>query len=251
MGRKVKTESDPKLAKPHKEGAIIEWVQPALNDLGLIYIGQPIYWSLHARYADLAYKRLKKYENLILSQSPNKTNVRSVHDIKLISKIYKATCDMVIHLYLLFENFTLFTLTAVYLYLDTTEENKNKFNFLKDQELKEKIRHILVDILDKPKLVNSKGYSMLFQEWEQIRHAINHPKNENIYNCGDNTWDSVPMAWAISGKGRKFFDEIAKLFNEMHNSWNFVEKKYSHPATLPDVKRGIKSRHASFVKKLI
>ena len=97
--------------------------------------------------------------------------------------------------------------------------------------------------------MNSPGYSMLFQELEQIRHAINHPKNENIYNSGKNSWDKVPLAWGVSGKAFKFFDESTKLFNEMYKAWQSVKSIYSKPGNLTGLQRGIKSLHTSFVKK--
>ena len=227
MGKKVKVESDPKSAKSHAEGAVVELVQPAIHDLGMIYIGHPYYWGMHARYANSGYQRLKKYIDQILQKQPDKTNVRSVHDFRFINKAYKATCDLVIHSYLTYEYFSLFVLTSVYL----------------------NVKHILTVIIKKPELVNSSGYSMLFQELEQTRHAINHPKNENIYNCGKNTWDKVPLAWGMSGKALKFFEESAKLFNETYKAWNAIEQTYSKPGTLTGVQRGIKSLHTSFVKK--
>ncbi len=249
MGRKVKVQSDPNLAKPHAAGAKVELVQPAIHDLGLIYIGHPYYWGLHARYANAGFNRLKKYIDLILQKQPDNTNVRSVHDFNLISKIYKSTCDLVTHTYMSYEYFSLFVLTAVYLNVNSTDEDKKVFKELENKELKEKLRHIIVSILKEPNLVNSTGYSMLFQELEQIRHAINHPKNENIYNCGENTWDKVPLAWGVSGKSLKFFEESAKLFNEIYKSWQKIEPNYSKQGTLTGVQRGIKSLHTSFVKK--
>lgn len=249
MGRKAKIKSDPNLAKPHAAGAKIELVQPAIHDLGLIYIGHPYYWSLHARYANAGYRRLKKYIDNILQKQPDNSNVRSVHDFELISKIYEATCDEVIHTYLSYEYFTLFVLTVVYLNPSSSEEDKKRFAEIENKELKDKLRHILTDIIKEPNLINSSGYSMLFQELEQIRHAINHPKNENIYNCGNNTWDKVPLAWGVSGKSLKFFEESAKLFNNIYKSWQRVEPNYSRPGTLTGVQRGIKSLHTSFMKK--
>jgi hypothetical protein len=59
MGKKVRIESDPKLAKPHAKGAVVELVQPAIHDLGMIYLGHPYYWGLHAKYANNGYRRLK------------------------------------------------------------------------------------------------------------------------------------------------------------------------------------------------
>ena len=249
MGKKVKTRSDPTYAKPHAAGATMELVQPVVHNLGLIYVGHPYYWDLHARYANSGYKRLKKYINKILQKQPDKTNARSIHDFKFINKIYKATCDLVIHTYLSYEYFTLFVLTSVYLNPSCGDAEKKEFKKLEPIELKEKLKHVLVKIINKPEMVKSVGYSMLFQELEQMRHSINHPKNENIYNCGKNTWDKVPLAWGVSGKALKFFDELAILFNSTCKAWQAIEPNYSKPGTLTEVQRGVKSLHTSFVKK--
>lgn len=249
MGKKIRVTSDPKLAKSHKKGAVVDFVQPAVHPLGLIYVHYPYYWSLHARYSSLAYERLKSYIDVVLAQPADKSNARSIHDFNLINKMYKATCDLVIHSYLLFEYLSLSILTAVYLYPGANDEDKKKFQGVEQYELKDKVRHILKNIIKRPDLVNSKGYSMLFQELEQIRHSINHPTNDSVYNAGKNTWDKVPLAWAISGKAIKYFDEMTMLFNAMYKEWNKVQPQYSKPVTLTGVQRGIESLQTTFVKK--
>ncbi len=249
MGKKVRTQSDPTLARSHQAGARIEIVQPAVHELGLIHFGHPYYYALHARYANSGYRRLKKYIDKILQQQPDHANIRSVHDFTLINKLYKATYDLVVHTYLAYEYFTLHILTAAYLYPGATEIDKKKFTDLEPQELKEKLRHILTDIIKRPELVGSQGYSMLFQELEQIRHALNHPKNNTVYNCGQNSWDRVPLAWGISGKSLKFYENSVELFNALYKSWKSVELSYAKPGILTGVQRGIKSTQTSFVKK--
>lgn len=249
MGKKVKLIPDPTLAKSHMEGAVVEFVQPALHKLGLIYIGHPIYWSLHASIADSAKRRLEKYINKIIALKPDESNARSIHDIKLIKKIYRASTELITHTYLLFEHFALFVLTSVFLNANATEEDKKEFERLQRLDLKEKVRYIIKHILEKPELINSKGYSMLFQEWEQRRHAINHPTNSNIYNCDGTNWDQVPLAWSVSGKSLDFIKEITLLFGGMLDKWTDIEDKYRIPAELIGVKRGIKSSHFSSIKK--
>jgi hypothetical protein len=123
------------------------------------------------------------------------------------------------------------------------------FEKLEKLELKEKLKHIITNIIKKPDLVSSRGYSMLFQELEQARHSINHPRNENTYNCGDTTWDKVPLAWGVSGKSLKFFEHSAKLFNNLYSDWKTVEPQYAKPGVLTGLKRGVKSLHSSFVVK--
>lgn len=249
MGKKVKTISDPSLARSHGAGAVVEFVQIALHDLGMIHIGHSRYWTLHARYANAGCKRLKRYIDKILAQTPSADNVRSVHDAVFITKIYKATFDLVVHTYLTYEHFVLSTLTTIYLYPGASDEDKKKFSELEKLELKEKLRFIIVEILKKPELVTSKGYSMLFVELEQTRHALNHPKNDNTYNCGDMTWDKVPVAWGISGKSLKFFESSADLFNSIYKEWIAIEAQYTKPGVLTGMKRGLRSMHTSFVKK--
>lgn len=249
MGKKTKIESDPKLARSHAAGASFEVVQIALHDLGMIYVQHPIYWALHARYANSAYKRLKRYIDQIMESKPSIGNVRSIHDANKITKIYKATFDLVVHSYLTYEYFVLFILTTVYLYPGATEIDKQHFEHLQSLELKDKLKFIIINIINKPELIESRGYSMLFSELEQARHSLNHPKNDNTYNCGDTTWDKVPLAWGVSGKSIKFFDSSARLFNGLYEGWELVEPKYRKPGVLTGVKRGIKSLHTSFVKR--
>lgn len=236
MGKKIKVTDDKKLAKPHKEGAIIELIQPSIhNQFGLIFFLVPSYSLYHARIADHAYKRLERYQQTILKISPDKTNSRLISDLEFLGKIYQAGFDLVIHTYLAFDYLCLDILRAAYF-----PQDELTFKKLEGKEVKEKLKHIFTQILNQEP--SEKEYSKLV-EIENIRHNFIHPKIERIYNAKENEWDKVPLAWVIAGKYKQSYLKTRKMFAGILKKWSKEKVKYQKPGTLTRVKRGIKSLH--------
>ncbi|MBN8726060.1 MAG: hypothetical protein J0M03_24405 [Acidobacteria bacterium] len=207
MAKKIHTESDPSLARSHEAGAKVTISQIALHEqYGTLFIGWPDYWTLHINFADDAYKKLVEIEESILRIEPNqKSHIRLVDDETIIVQGYKEGFDFIVHLYLALEHYTLNVLRVVY-----GNRNVDALRKFEKRELSQKTRHILNKIINRPDLINSKGYSCLFSDLEQVRHRYNHPLSENIYNGTD--WEKVPLAWILSGKFKKNYNSMIKFF---------------------------------------
>lgn len=236
MGRKIRDISDPKLAKSHKKGAKVAWMQPCLHDqFGKIMYQWPNFWVLNFREAQRAYKRLRLYESEVLNIEISRSDDRHIYDIKLIEKMYKSGFDLVANTYICFEHLTLVIIRGVY------RDNVKIRSELLDKELKDKLAHILKNVFLKPELMKHEGYIKLFSEFEVKRHAFNHPIELNVYNSTQE-WDNVPLAWIMAGKYHKGFLSIKRLLFEISKLWDKYQKDNAKPTTL-NIVRGIKSAH--------
>jgi hypothetical protein len=87
-GRKIRLESDPKLAKDFAAGATLTLVLPVLHErYGLIYLPAPKYSVLHFKQWQAAYKVLAAADDKLLLLPVGETNVRNVTDEDLLHVI--------------------------------------------------------------------------------------------------------------------------------------------------------------------
>lgn len=236
MGKKIRDISDPTLAKGHKKGAKVMWVHPCLHDkFGKIMFAWPHYWLFNYRIARKAHQRLKKYQNEILNIEISNSNDRHIYDSDFIEKLYRAGFELTANIYISFEHLTLEIIRGVY---RNDERTRKK---LLNSELKVKLNHIVKKIFFSPDLVSHSGYVKLFSEFENKRHAFNHPLEDNVYNISHN-WDLVPLAWIISGKYESGFKEIEKFLEIISTRWQEYIKENDKPAKI-NIIRGIKSGH--------
>ncbi len=239
MGKQIKSESDQNLAHPHKEGSTVMINQTVLHhQMGVINFGWPIHWTLHFNFANDAYEKLKDIEQKILQTEPNaKTNSRLIADAELNTASYKEGFNLVIHTYLTFEYYSLNILRYVY-----ANSAPAILAQLEKKELSQKLRHIITKIINKPDLINNKGYSALISELQEIRHSFNHPKSSTIYNVID--WAQVPHAWVVSGKYKNCFEEVMRFFEQLKIGWEEVAVHYvPKTITLTGLQRGLKFNH--------
>ena len=236
MGKKLKLVSDPKIAKPHEAGAVIELTQPVLhNQFGAIHFITPQFYPYHFNRAEKAFRELNGFQDKILALPVNSDNSRMISDLELLGNIYDAGFDMVVHLYIGFDHFLLDMLMNVI----NDQERRKQMN---KWEAMMRLNYVLKNIINRKDFINSSGYSK-FAEIETKRHAFNHPTTRRIYNGNLGQWDEVPLAWIISGKYKEAYEEARKLFEELNKIWEVEKEKYKKPGTLINVQRGIKSLH--------
>lgn len=236
MGKKIKFTSDPKLAKSHDAGTVVELTQPLLhNQFGVIHFITPQFYPYHFNRAEKSFRELEEFQDKVLKLPVNRDNSRMISDLEFIGEIYNAGFDMIVHLHVGFEHFLLDI-------LKNAIKDKQGIKQFNKANVITKLRYILKNVIDRKDLINSSGYSD-FAEIEIIRHALNHPTTRRIYNGNLNQWDEVPLAWIISGKYKKAYKGARGLFDELHTVWESEKKKYEIPGRLTNVKRGIKSLH--------
>lgn len=86
---------------------------------------------------------------------------------------------------------------------------------------------------------SGKGYSALREILEQ-RDAIEHPKQENVFNSHPNNWDHVPLSWLLTERALAAFERWSAWFDQATKQWA------QHPVHVPrkvtlTVERGQKS----------
>lgn len=236
MGKVIKDISDPDLARSHKKGAKVAWMQPCLHEqFGKIMYMWPHFWVYNFRAAERAYNRLRVYEKEILNTEISNSNDRHIYDSKLIEKMYNSGFDLVANTYLSFEHLTLEIVRGIY---RNDEETRLS---LQNKELKEKVNHILKKIFLSPELIKHEGHTRLFSEFEVKRHAYNHPLETNVYNVSQD-WDMVPLAWIMAHKYHKGFKSISDFLKIVAEKWEKYQKVNDKPTTI-NIIRGIKSGH--------
>jgi len=83
------------------------------------------------------------------------------------------------------------------------------------------------------------GYQGL-AELLPIRDALEHPKEENVYQGDENNWDRVPLAWFISDRGIEAYDRFSEWFGLVTDDWMKYLKERNDPPTTLNLIRGIK-----------
>jgi len=73
------------------------------------------------------------------------------------------------------------------------------------------------------------------------RDIVEHPKNENLYDCSEQGWKNVNLSWVLSGEFDGIADPIVEFVNEFIQSIEKYIKDNPIPGSLTGIKRGIKA----------
>src|SRR6266571_3368138 len=96
-GRRIRSTSDPSLAKMHAAGATVTLVQPTLHKTyGVVYMHGMRYWPLHARVWRQNHDGLVEADRRLLKLPLKESNDRQA-DLELSEAIYVAGVEVVIH----------------------------------------------------------------------------------------------------------------------------------------------------------
>jgi hypothetical protein len=228
-GRKIRLESDPKLARDFAAGATITLVLPVLHErYGLIYLPAPKYSLLHFKQWQAAHKLLANADRRLLELPIGEANERNVRDVDFLYTIYVAGTTLVVQAVLAFHHKTLEIEQTLGLTPGTMDD------------IGDRLRKALTTI----------GFRSLDRDptWERFveihkyRDAAMHPTQDNLYAPAGQTWVNVPLAWYASGKALEASRIATTLFDEISNHWESKRQEFSHPVTVT-VKRGMKSTH--------
>lgn len=244
MGRKINTAIDWSLDKGHKVGDIVQLVQFTQTRLGPVsFLGQA---PTHDYYADLvnqAYENSKDLHDKVLELPVIEgLNARHLLDDSLLSDIYKNGSNLTVNLYLMFEHLALHIGITIFRSTDV-----GLFQEFEAKELKDKMKQI-IEALDVGDLVKSEGFGVLFSDIEKARHAINHPKGDNIYSVDENRWDDVPISWFVSGKHVEACSKIIGFYNQIIDEWIKYSEQHEKPGVIK-LDGPMVYQNSSFTKK--
>ena len=228
-GKKLKTASDPSLARPHAAGATVTVLLPSLHETyGVINVTWPRYWVLHYEGWQAAHEGLVGLDAKLLELPVDESDQRMLLDDDFRRQLYAIGNQIVVDAILTFSHLAL----EIARISRTEDDPKN--------ELSQRLIAVL----------NSVGFGdaaaheswAAFIELHKYRDAVMHPAEGNVYGADDGAWGSVPLAWYASGRAVTTSARAMKLATDITSFWETQKGEYESPATLT-AKRGIRSLH--------
>lgn len=228
MGRKIKRRIDWSLDKGNDAGDVVMLAQHAQTSLGVVsFLGQAPTYSYHARIAEEAYQKARELQEKVLELPVSEdNNVRYLFDNSLLEEVYITGSQMTINAYLMLEHIVLHVGITLF-----RQKYPEKFTHFEKKELQDKLKAVL-EGLQLEELVKSKGYGVLFSDIERVRHAIHHPKGDNIYSTDACKWDHIPIAWFVSGRHLLAYGNVAELYSQVLDGWNKYMESNKTPGTI-------------------
>lgn len=244
MGKNLKLKVDMSQDKSYQAGSHILFIQHALTEFGIVsFQAQAPLYDYHGDLANKAYRKsFKLHQKVLKLPIEQPSNFRRLDD-NMLAAIYQSGNELITNTYLMFEHLSRYMLGHSYL------PNQEAIYFsMEDKELKEKLKHIIVDILKKQDLLTYSGYGALFSNWEKIRHSINHPKFKNIYSADKSKWDTVPIAWMVSGKHLDAFHDLTIFFQDLLDEWEGYASKIATPGSIVNMQPVVSGAHTQLKK---
>jgi hypothetical protein len=233
VGQKLRDESDPSLARVHKEGAVVQKVQPAKDNRWGRY-----YFNHYQRYYLILNEARKHYNRTIyyLKQC-RKVKVDEVRGTRHVEDSLRDKLEI--------HSMQFLILTKLgYEYM--THEMLPSVDYIQY-----KIQGILredwdkVELLDRLKAlvtrlnIKTKIPPKLFELFDR-RDIVEHPLSYRLYNSTENGWKNNHLAWILSGEVDGVWTEIINFTNEIIETFANYVKNNPIPGTL-GIKRGLKS----------
>ncbi len=228
--KKLKNSSDPKLAKTHEQGAIIELSQPSLDKVWGRY-----YFSHYRRSFIYLNQSISDYEKTMeLLKEARKTEVDKATGVRYIDnelrdRLELTSADFLIHAKLGLEYLCLELVPTIeriekYFGLNQTEINCDTIlnmlqGIIKALGLTVEIPQAVCDILVR-------------------RDVVEHPNKDRLYDII--SWKNVHLAWVLSGEIEATQDELVNLVNEINQSFDKYVSEHEISGALQGVKRGLK-----------
>jgi hypothetical protein len=251
MGKKIKTNIDSSRAVDHPAGSRVLFTQPIYGEHGDMHAHYYRQWVLFWNESLRLYKRLNMHQRRVEEIPPDDSGFRSLYDDKhasLMERYFNTGMAFIENVYLTFQHFSNEALGHYYLHPDNPPESTATFKAQNDKDLKQKLEFICKEVLGTPSLVRHKGYDALITEFEPRRHAINHPNNDNSYNATENDWDKVPLAWLLSGKYKRAFDNVCEFSSILFDAWDAKKKELEKPGNIQAVRGIVSARKPNILK---
>lgn len=228
MGKKITNEIDWSLDRSNEVGDIVMIAQHCRTEHGVVsFLGQAPLYDYYAELVNQSYIKSQTLHQRVLELPIDESSkMRHMFDNDLLRSIYSNGSQLVVSLYLMFEHFALYAGITAFRRADPEH-----YDDFESMELKDKLKTILKEF-QIPELIKSPGFGTLFSDVEKIRHAINHPKGDNIYSIDDNHWDDVPIAWFVSGKHLKASEKCIDFYNKIHNACRRYSETHKQPGKI-------------------
>lgn len=252
MGKKIALKTDTKSAKDHPAGSRVLFTQPVYGEFGNLHSHYYRQWVLFWNESRRLLKRLDMLQRRINEITPDKSGFRSLYEDRyasLMERYFNTGIPFIESVYLTFQHFSNEVLGHYFLHSENPPKSIKDYNRENDKDLRQKLEFICKTVLEKPALIQHKGYGALITEFEPRRHSINHPNNENSYNATENDWDKVPLAWLLSGRHKSAYKMLNEFAIELFQFWEVRLKELERPGNISAV-RGIESARKPNILKI-
>jgi len=196
-------------------------------ELGTLFVRQVPHYALHFASAKQMRTQLTPLDAQIEALPVETPGGRSVADPTLAASLYVVGTNLAIQTVLAFQHLVLWLELLA-------PANAGK------PDLLPRLGAVLKRLGNRIDLSMDARYARL-SEIENIRHAIEHPKPDNVYTVDVNGWDKIPITWIASGRAAAAFDLAANFLEEIAAFANKVERRKKRPTAFLNVKRGMKS----------
>jgi hypothetical protein len=244
LGKKIRTSSDNSKDRDHPAGSVVMFIQPSYGEYGNVhskhYRQSKVYWQR----ANELYEELLDLHRKVYEVEPSESGFRDLYQSEydqLMYKYFVVGSSFINSVWLTYQHFANEALGHWFLHPDNPPENTDLYNKINQKDLSQKMKYIHQEILTNSSLQRHPGYDALVGKFEQMRNNINHPTQSNSYNATDNEWDSVPLAWLLSGQFKTMFEDIRKYTELLFNAWQVKEKELQRPGTINIKQRGLVS----------
>jgi hypothetical protein len=227
-GRKIKTKSNPALAKAHEVGANVAVIQMLTHaQYGAIAYRWPRFWSFELELANDSFAELKRLHEEVLKLPVGDDKIRSIYDLDFLKDIYCAGSDMVSHACRSVQHLA-------------QEMERTSGRVLSATTASDRIREAATQFgLDDHHL--DEGFQG-FVEILGVRDAIEHPQTDNTYQGDHGRWDEVPLAWILSERGLQAYERFVQWIEKLVTDWESHLKDNSGAPKTFTVERGIESQ---------
>jgi len=232
-GKKLRTTSEPSLAKAHAARTEVRIMLPTLHSrYGVINLERPRYWPYHIGTWQRAQERLVQLDAEMLRLPLDTSNQRIVprtrdgDSTSLGDDIYATGLELLLSA----------VLTLQYLALEIEVVARLP------QRSKAELTERYSDALKRAGV----GDPTTEAGWNDIvllhkyRDAVMHPSSDNTYGGDDGSWGRVPLAWFASGRAIESSQRALESVLSVARRWEAKKSDFAQAATLT-VTRGVRS----------
>jgi hypothetical protein len=228
MGKKITHDIDWSLDRGNEAGDIVMITQHTRTELGVVsFPGQAPFYDYYAKIVNEAYAQSQSLHQRVLELPVDESSkMRHMFASDLLSSIYSYGSQLIVNLYLMFEHFALYAGITVF-----RRASPAHYDEFENMELKDKLKDLFKEF-QVSELTKSPGFGVLFSDVERVRHAINHPKGDNLYSVDESKWDNVPIAWFVSGKHLEATAKCIELYNKVHDVYTSYVATHKQPGKI-------------------
>lgn len=235
VGKRMKNDYDPKLAKPQSKGSSVSLVQSAIDNVwGRYYFPHYFRCGILFEEVETNYKDTMDLLNKCRQLEVRDDNSRLLPE-ELRNQLEIASTKFTVLLKIAFEYLTIELLGSINNIV--SNENKNPITVpWQNLSLEDRIHSL------KRALGYNAALPSVLNTLFQRRDIIEHPSSQRIYNNGPHTWKTVHLSWVLSGEIEGMWSDINSFVEGIGKNYEHFTESHKGKGNIKlNVKRGLKS----------